>query len=913
MKKLVCLFLAVLIAGAACSNKPKGNASSTQNPSGIQQDDISDDTLVSEDPPASDNPLDLFLEELPEPQSNFQLSRFTKSYRGNVQPNFPSRYLSEPLEFKDIPLKSPFPGKKIAVVGYDRAKLYADVFKSGKNKNASVSSLQVLTSIPIGTVLPILGEYKAAPSDENYQSDLYNFEKEWNYFYRTEYQGKEGVVFGADLIMGDKKPEEDLMRLSYYYTKPTASPFFVRTIGMKELAPDHEQVLRENFIAFAEAPPYPLDLEHPDDLVSLYQQAFNERSQTVFITTDLLVHSLHLLFDRMLSETEDRIFIPRLKHLLEGALSEVNKRIEKDTKEVPAYSEALTLAKNYLFLAKALLAMALPPVPDEYHPSELTDNPLSEEDARQAIEAQLPPSLQEEFRLIMEARGFSLSPNFGYREDYSQFIPRGHYTKSTRLKAYFRTMMFLGRINFYLDFSTPEAARLSNQLGPAALILCQALQASGPRGSLKELWQSLFDPISYLIGESDDLNLYDIEKAEPAIARLDILQLFKTGKTEEYLKNLAKKLRPPRIQGNINFGNPSGANTPNSGDRFGEPPRGWRLFGQRFVLDSSWFDRLTGEYRTMPSGLDVAASLGSKTAYEFLTATREKLPPYAQALEDIRKEVSTMKEDAWWQTFYLGYLDTVRRILTFERGAGFYFTQKPLWNIKSLQSGLAAWAELRHDTILYVKQSYAEAAGGDGIEATYRTIDFPRPIHYVEPNLRFFYDLTSLLERSLPLLKKYEFLTPQWMGKFEAFLNILDKLTVIVEKEVVNNPISVDENEYLATVPFLIARIIRPDGDVDTGDTSKYQMAMVADVHTDGDNGQVLEVATGKPFMLYVALNDGQGGKRIAVGFTYSYYEFPHPMNDRLTDEKWKAFIYGNPSKKELEAKRPEWLRGLMP
>ncbi|MEJ5190000.1 MAG: DUF3160 domain-containing protein, partial [Breznakiellaceae bacterium] len=361
---------------------------STQNPSGIQQDDISDDTSVSEDPPASDNPLDLFLEELPEPQSNFQLSRFTKSYRGNVQPNFPSRYLSEPLEFKDIPLKSPFPGKKIAVVGYDRAKLYADVFKSGKNKNASVSSLQVLTSIPIGTVIPILGEYKAAPSDENYQSDLYNFEKEWNYFYRTEYQGKEGVVFGADLILGDKKPEADLMRLSYYYTKPTASPAFIRTVGMKELAADHEQVLRENFIAFAEAPPYPLDLEHPDDLVSLYQQAFNERSQTVFITTDLLVHSLHLLFDRMLSDTEDRIFIPRLKHLLEGALSEVNKRIEKDTKEVPAYSEALTLAKNYLFLAKALLAMALPPVPNEYHPSELEDNPLSEKDTQKAIEAQ---------------------------------------------------------------------------------------------------------------------------------------------------------------------------------------------------------------------------------------------------------------------------------------------------------------------------------------------------------------------------------------------------------------------------------------------------------------------------------------------------------------------------------------------
>jgi hypothetical protein len=135
-----------------------------------------------------------------------------------------------------------------------------------------------------------------------------------------------------------------------------------------------------------------------------------------------------------------------------------------------------------------------------------------------------------------------------------------------------------------------------------------------------------------------------------------------------------------------------------------------------------------------------------------------------------------------------------------------------------------------------------------------------------------------------------------------------------VEKEVVDAPISNEENEYIVKIPELLARIIRPSGDVNPdGGEDKFRMAMIADVHTDADARAVLEVATGKPLMMYVALNDGHGGKRIAIGFTYSYYEFAHPMSDRLTDEKWKAFIYGNPSKQELEAKRPEWLRGLMP
>ena len=43
----------------------------------------------------------------------------------------------------------------------------------------------------------------------------------------------------------------------------------------------------------------------------------------------------------------------------------------------------------------------------------------------------------------------NLSPDY-VNEDYSQYVPRGHYTKSDGLKAYFKSMMWYGRLSFRL-------------------------------------------------------------------------------------------------------------------------------------------------------------------------------------------------------------------------------------------------------------------------------------------------------------------------------------------------------------------------------------------------------------------------------------------------------------------------------
>lgn len=89
--------------------------------------------------------------------------------------------------------------------------------------------------------------------------------------------------------------------------------------------------------------------------------------------------------------------------------------------------------------------------------------------------------------------------------------------------------------------------------------------------------------------------------------------------------------------------------------------------------------------------------------------------------------------------------------------------------------------------------------------------------------------------------------------------------------------------------------------------TDTKNTAIIADVFTNAETGEVLELGTGIPYRIYVALNDGQGGKRIAVGYCFNAYEFTQAMNDRLTDEQWQEKVYKQSDEKMREYK-PYWL-----
>jgi len=75
----------------------------------------------------------------------------------------------------------------------------------------------------------------------------------------------------------------------------------------------------------------------------------------------------------------------------------------------------------------------------------------------------------------------------------------------------------------------------------------------------------------------------------------------------------------------------------------------------------------------------------------------------------------------------------------------------------------------------------------------------------------------------------------------------------------------------------------------------------VADVHTDPNSRQVLEEGVGYVRLMVVAYELPDGRILLGAGPVFSYYEFKHPMDDRLTDEKWREMLSSEPPL------RPEW------
>jgi hypothetical protein len=62
-----------------------------------------------------------------------------------------------------------------------------------------------------------------------------------------------------------------------------------------------------------------------------------------------------------------------------------------------------------------------------------------------------------------------------------------------------------------------------------------------------------------------------------------------------------------------------------------------------------------------------------------------------------------------------------------------------------------------------------------------------------------------------------------------------------------------------------------------------------------------LEEAIGQPTWIYVVLPDQPW--RIAAGAVFSYYEFPVPAANRMTDEEWQAQVEAG-----TNPPQPDWM-----
>ena len=170
--------------------------------------------------------------------------------------------------------------------------------------------------------------------------------------------------------------------------------------------------------------------------------------------------------------------------------------------------------------------------------------------------------VEKELELIENHEGFSDSPIFIYREDYSQYVPRGHYTRSEKLKNYFRAFMWYGRMSMLLKGTDQVKDGESCNVFPRCKALIslhdakiQTIGASliasefAENQELKDKWDRIYSVTSFYVGLSDDLGPYEY---------IEALDYVFNGKfnpndlTDENIGNLKAKLAEyssPKIYG----------------------------------------------------------------------------------------------------------------------------------------------------------------------------------------------------------------------------------------------------------------------------------------------------------------------------------------------------------------------------
>jgi hypothetical protein len=316
--------------------------------------------------------------------------------------------------------------------------------------------------------------------------------------------------------------------------------------------------------------------------------------------------------------------------------------------------------------------------------------------------------------------------------------------------------------------------------------------------------------------------------------------------------------------------------------------------GQRFTPDASIFQRLIyreveensrGERRMLPRALDIPAALGSGEAYSILEAAGETdYAGYVDNMNRLREGIAGLDEKTWVQNLYWGWLYTLDALLE-EKGEGFpSFMCSKAWIRKDLNTFLASWTELKHDTILYAKQVYAEMGGGmTGVDDR----------GYVEPNPYLYARLAGLVKMTREGLDSRELLGERDRESLKRLEQLALSLKTISEKELADVVLSEEEYDlirsYGGQLEHFWLEALRDTGVDHRSAIGDNPAALVADVATD-PGGTVLEEATGHIFEIY-AVVPVDGTLRIARGGVYSHYEFSWPLVDRLTDRKWHEML----------------------
>lgn len=604
----------------------------------------------------------------------------------------------------------------------------------------------------------------------------------------------------------------------------------------------------------------------------------------IFITSDSLLHLYHIQFDETLKRIEEKEFFDDLwkldKALFEVSIEDYNRLVGDNAPE--EITEAARRNVAYFAVALSLLQ----PKPEQTEQSwEDPERVISfdPQDIKQysfEVPSFVKVDVEAELRLI-EAQKRGTSPIFKYDEDYSQYTPRGHYRSSEKMKNYFKAVMWHGRISMLLQ---PDMIIAEDPEKEARIQTMQALLISDQLDRDKNLqakWDRIYEVTAFYVGYSDDLGPYEYVNAMDTVFGNDKERTNFDSEKLAALKSELERYESPKIYGGIGEIIPAGSETES---KTLEAAKGFRFMGQRFTPDSYILQELN------PPALNIMSLLGSERAKEHLkTQGISENEKYKKAHKSLENEFGTFDEDEWNKNLYWAQLYALKPLLVSYPEGYPTFMQTEAWEDKQLNTALASWTELKHDTILYAKQTYFM-----GIPR----IPEEKPVQgYVEPVPEFYARMLALTKMAHNGLAEMEVLDEQSDKDFSTLERTLEKLLEISIKELENKELTDTEYEFIRNFGQNIAPML------ESVDITSQSSVMVADVYTSASG--VLEEGTGKLDLIIVAYKQPDGRIVLGAGPVMSYYEFWQPSGERLTDEGWKEMLANNPPE------RPEWVESF--
>ncbi|WP_224362834.1 DUF3160 domain-containing protein [Hyalangium versicolor] len=499
-------------------------------------------------------------------------------------------------------------------------------------------------------------------------------------------------------------------------------------------------------------------------------------------------------------------------------------------------------------------------------------------DALESLRAEPSPKNPEAQR-ILAAAGTVVSQVTGEPFDFEEMKARGHYTASADLKRYFQAMRYLTTVSKKLG--AEKLGSLSPRAQEQARAWIAAYEGYIAPARAPVIWsQGAYKPPPYLNRAPD----------RPVVFPLS------WGFDNEVMFTDVFHCATPlaeRIQGPVRAGA--------------------KVDPQLLAVTAQCPERASEPQvpRLLPSGLDVAAAMGSRRARELLAPEMAQFPSLGRALDELgtrfakytAAQASASLYDRWLRGLALQWSEEVAP----PRGV-----DAKLWKAKRLQTGLGSWATLRHATVLVNERAAAELGSGGEFEQVWPE----QPRGFVEPDPRTFEAIAQLFDgtaeafrRASASLGDRKFTSNDPEEREAVVEGVFKRLTssaqavrtfkAMAEKQLRGEAFTPEEYDQILHVGrhfehnFLIFKSL---GNPQLALSDPQPISKIADV-ADGGPKPLLHVAVGSPLEWRLVVPH-LGRRQVVRGAVYSYFEL---IQDKpLTDEEWR--------KVEARTPRPAWV-----